>query len=148
MEFKITRDPNYLEHHGIFGQKWGKKNGPPYPLDYEDHSASEKKKNPKTRLDNYGKSIKANISRKTSKPIKFIREHKNDLAIGSLSLLAAGAFTAAGIQFIKNKNLNEDISHYQSALSAARVDKWFKEKGLAEVGETAVNYYYKGKKLY
>lgn len=34
---------NYLAHHGILGQKWGKKNGPPYPLDTEDHSATEKK---------------------------------------------------------------------------------------------------------
>lgn len=35
---------NYtLEHHGILGQKHGVKNGPPYPLDAEDHSASEKK---------------------------------------------------------------------------------------------------------
>ena len=32
----------YLEHHGILGQKWGKQNGPPYPLDSGDHSASEK----------------------------------------------------------------------------------------------------------
>ncbi len=22
-----------IYHHGILGQKWGKKNGPPYPLD-------------------------------------------------------------------------------------------------------------------
>lgn len=35
---------NYeLYHHGIQGQKWGKKQGPPYPLDPEDHSASEQK---------------------------------------------------------------------------------------------------------
>ena len=33
----------YLQHHGILGQKWGKKNGPPYPLDSEDHSSSEEK---------------------------------------------------------------------------------------------------------
>ena len=24
---------NYIQHHGIPGQKWGVKNGPPYPLD-------------------------------------------------------------------------------------------------------------------
>lgn len=32
-----------LYHHGIKGQKWGKKNGPPYPLDASDHSSSERK---------------------------------------------------------------------------------------------------------
>lgn len=44
MEVLITRTTNYayLKHHGILGQKWGKKNGPPYPLDASDHSSSEK----------------------------------------------------------------------------------------------------------
>lgn len=30
-----------LSHHGIVGQKWGKKNGPPYPLGTEDHSKAQ-----------------------------------------------------------------------------------------------------------
>lgn len=34
---------DYLMHHGIRGQKWGVKNGPPYPLDSSQKSASEKK---------------------------------------------------------------------------------------------------------
>ena len=34
---------DYLQHHGIRGQKWGKKNGPPYPIAPGDHSAAEKK---------------------------------------------------------------------------------------------------------
>lgn len=34
---------NYLAHHGILGQKWGQRNGPPYPLDAESKSAAEKK---------------------------------------------------------------------------------------------------------
>lgn len=33
----------YLTHHGILGQKWGKQNGPPYPLSAGKHSAAEKK---------------------------------------------------------------------------------------------------------
>lgn len=32
-----------LYHHGIQGMKWGHRNGPPYPLDPEDHSKSEQK---------------------------------------------------------------------------------------------------------
>ena len=32
-QFSFNLDQNYLSHHGILGQKWGKKNGPPYPLD-------------------------------------------------------------------------------------------------------------------
>lgn len=42
---------NFLMHHGILGQRWGKKNGPPYPLDAEDHSQSEKKAGYKKSLD-------------------------------------------------------------------------------------------------
>ena len=34
---------NYLAHHGIEKQKWGVRHGPPYPLDYEDHSKAQKK---------------------------------------------------------------------------------------------------------
>lgn len=34
---------NELWHHGILGQKWGVMNGPPYPLNGGQYSASEKK---------------------------------------------------------------------------------------------------------
>lgn len=37
-----TENDFRLYHHGIPGQKWGRKNGPPYPLDAKDHSAAEK----------------------------------------------------------------------------------------------------------
>lgn len=34
---------NELYHHGVLGQKWGVRNGPPYPLSSSSHSSSEKK---------------------------------------------------------------------------------------------------------
>lgn len=36
--------PKYeLYHHGITGQKWGQKNGPPYPLSASQKSSAERK---------------------------------------------------------------------------------------------------------
>ena len=40
----------YIQHHGIRGQQWGVKNGPPYPLGGGDYSPSEKKEKYKKRL--------------------------------------------------------------------------------------------------
>ena len=40
MSYVLTR--NELYHHGIAGQKWGVRNGPPYPLSEDKHSKAEK----------------------------------------------------------------------------------------------------------
>lgn len=44
----------YLAHHGILGQKWGVKNGPPYPLSGGDYSDSE------IKAINYNRRLKKN----------------------------------------------------------------------------------------
>ena len=41
--FVISSDSGF-RHHGILGQKWGTRNGPPYPLGGGDYSATERRK--------------------------------------------------------------------------------------------------------
>ena len=67
-EYYVIAPTNYdINHHGILGQKWGKQNGPPYPLGSGDHSAAEKRagwkkslsSGAKTAAKAAGKAVKA-----------------------------------------------------------------------------------------
>lgn len=53
---------DYLAHHGILGQKYGVRNGPPYPLDAKAHSAAERKAGWKDSLE--GKNPEKYASRR------------------------------------------------------------------------------------
>lgn len=71
-----------LHHHGIFGQRWGVRNGPPYPLDDEDHSARERKAGWKASLNNSGKTsskkekIVNTSTNKKRKSVSFKQAHQ------------------------------------------------------------------------
>ena len=61
-------------HHGILGMRWGRRNGPPYPLDSGDHSASEKKSG-------WRKSLSDSISESSSNRQKRKEEKEKEKAI-------------------------------------------------------------------
>ena len=70
----IYTEHEYLAHHGVDKQKWGHRNGPPYPLSDGSHSASEKKAGWRKSLNSTGNnssksdtsSVKSSKSEKSS----------------------------------------------------------------------------------
>lgn len=71
MNYVIRPTSKDITHHGILGQKWGKRQGPPYPLDGSDHSAAEQKAGWKKSLDKKANRLSSRMDRKISKAEKY-----------------------------------------------------------------------------
>lgn len=86
MDYYSIDDINdYLEHHGILGQSWGHRNGPPYPLGSGKHSAAEKKAGWRKSLKKKTDSIKKKIKQKSEenkekKKAELHKKHMSDPA--------------------------------------------------------------------
>lgn len=132
-----------LQHHGILGQKWGKKNGPPYPLSRTgDWSASEKKKLRKERK-KYAKQLQKKLnnatqlqrsteyaisgnSKRLTKALKEGKEQGNVITPDVAKLVAEGQEFMRWnkeVTFIKNiylseaKSLGFNIKYHDDSLS-------------------------------
>ena len=83
-----------LYHHGILGQKWGVKNGPPYPLGVGDHNAREKKAGWRQSLNTSSdKKDRLNNKKRMSEDTK--RKLKKAAIIAGVSVgLIAGGYLA------------------------------------------------------
>lgn len=62
---------DYISHHGIEGQMWGKRNGPPYPLDPEKDYSPREKRLAKKVSNEFANNLNSNQS-------KFFRHKKED----------------------------------------------------------------------
>lgn len=108
------RNYSELYHHGILGQRWGKRNGPPYPLDASDHSTVEKKAGWRKSLTNEKESAKTLISESLGKNLvsshqKYGMDLVSIAAVGAAGL--AVSLASNGIQAAKNKK--EDKLFYE-----------------------------------
>lgn len=105
---------NELYHHGILGQRWGKRNGPPYPLGAPDHSVSERKAGWKMSLDKTKKE-RYNSERdkeKTADPEKkkFHLSDKQKRAVKIGAAAAATALAAYGIYKLSRSGKLNDLA--------------------------------------
>lgn len=82
---------SYLAHHGIKGMRWGKRNGPPYPLDASDKSAAERKA--------VGGSGSGKSKRKIDE--EKLKKIKKGVAIGA-GVAATAGLTAGAIYLAKH----------------------------------------------
>lgn len=85
----------FLVHHGITGQKWGVRNGPPYPLSAGQHSAKERKADWRSILAS-NNAKKASGSIDISKEAKFRLTEKQKRAIKIGAAIAATALISYG----------------------------------------------------
>lgn len=135
----LVYDSNdYLAHHGILGMKWGKKNGPPYPLGASDHSAAEKKAVYKKSIGGgrnenlYGRKVKkANkISDKYDKKIARVQKD-----IDSFEAAKDGIKDRKGREILTKADVSKWISDLKEAQNDLRTEKTAKLAGIEASAE-------------
>ena len=114
----------YLVHHGILGQKWGKQNGPPYPLSGSAHSPSEKKAGwqdslSKNRVTFGSSEHKQNKSQKPKKD----SDRKSALGFAAIMALSIVTLDPVGLAMNTKRLIDYGRAKANGALEKARTQK-------------------------
>lgn len=119
-----------IQHHGILGQKWGKRQGPPYPLGSSDHSTSEKKAGWKKSLDSGSSRAERKQAKKEEKAEQYRTRETNKLNFEREKIenkLAKTKNSRSRSSLIKQERLNQ-ISKEIEAVSGMSMEDISKEK--------------------
>jgi len=112
--YKVKRTDEYLKHHGILGQRWGKKNGPPYPLEQSDRSPKEQRLNSKSKSsinkssDDEKEHKRLTDGQKKAIKIGSIAAGTALVAIGGVYLYKTGKLQSIGKR-ISKQTINGDV---------------------------------------
>lgn len=96
---------DYLEHHGIVGQKWNHKNGPPYPLSTSEHEHVTREASSKAKMDAVVRGGDSAQSLHTSNS----KKHISDLS-------AKDVLSNAGYATYKNQDVNKYLGLFGTNL--------------------------------
>ena len=125
---------DYLEHHGIMGMKWGVKNGPPYPLDADDHNASERRANWEQSLKKAGSALKKGAEGTGAFIKKTSQNTSAEIHKRSEASKAAKAEKAENKRHAEEEQRNQDR---RTAINTANVQ--YAEDNFADMSEAEIN---------
>ena len=120
-----------LYHHGILGQKWGQRNGPPYPLD-SSVSTGKRLKNTFSKLKEKASNKRETTTSKAIKEAKKMSDEELRTAINRLNLEKQYAEAVKQVNTLNQKNpsLGQKIK--------ASIAKTAKEQ-FSKTGKTILN---------
>ena len=126
-----------LYHHGILGQKWGRRNGPPYPLGSERHSVAEKKAGwTKSLSSGSGKKSKYKDYEKVSESMT--DKERNKVNKQNIKIAKKNAIRA----YKDAKKSAKKVMSYNRKISAGKEDKITKkERKAVETMKIAIDQY-------